>query len=368
MQESQAILQEHNKHVILGGQEAIPRCRIPIYYDMGSLFGLISLTHDLSKWNVASCQCLTLCLRISCLNTMLALVVQLFTEQSARMKTLEERSNEGPPEVRHSWPIERPLLGNDVRKCGKSGSSNECPEEELNADVRDALLSLWEQLLVLLYYPLDVPWDRILLIMVSVWLLLSRMSSAFGRSSLRMTSPEVEVHEVNPTPKRSNTSKGSSRSAKKERDDTNRTVSGASGRRLQRELQKEMRSSRERRNARAQNDTPRGEARIASRRRRSRSAERERREGERSSSDSSRTDVQRNNLRAFGILCRQLPQTPPLHHRSFLSHRICRFKNHFLQIRLRKTFFRFFLPSIKSMGLVDSELRDPHFASLVDAV
>eukprot|EP00438_Fugacium_kawagutii_P007833 Skav212612 [mRNA] locus=scaffold2176:249477:253407:- [translate_table: standard] len=293
---------------------------------------------------------------ISCLNTMLALVVQLFTEQSARMKTLEERSNEGPPEVSHSWPIERPLLGNDVRKCGKSGSS-ECPEEELNADVRDALLSLWEQLQVLLYYPLDVPWDRILLIIVSIWLLLSRISSALGRSSVRMTSPEVEVHEVNPTPRRSNTSKGSSRhgSAKKDRDDTNRTVSGASGRRLQRELQKELRSSRERRNAEAQNDTPRnGEAvRIASRRRRSRSLERERREqGERSSSDSSRTDVQRNNLRAFEILCRQLPQTPPLHHRS-------RFHRPLLQIRLRKPFFRFFLSSkIKSMGLVDSELRD----------
>lgn len=270
---------------------------------------------------------------------MLALVVQLFTEQSARMKTLEERSNEGPPEVRHPWrPIERPgLLGNDVRKCG--GEQNLCPEEELNADVRDALLSLWEQLQVLLYYPLDIPWDRILLIIVSAWLLLSRMS-AFGRSSIRMPSPEVEVHEVNSTPRRSVPSKGSSRSAKKDRDDTHRTVSGASGRRLQRELQKELRSkSRERRNARefAQNDTPRnGEAaRIASRRRRSRSAERERREqGERSSSDSSRTDVQRNNLRAFEILCRQLPQTPPLHHRSFLSHRICRFKNPFLQIPL----------------------------------
>lgn len=275
MQESQAILQEHNKHVI------------------------------------------------SCLNTMLALVVQLFTEQNARMKTLEERTNDGNlpdlPDLRHSWwPIERPY------SYGKNGQcQGQCPEEQDATEVPGGLPSpLWEQLQVLLYYPLD----RILLILISVWLLLSRISSAFGRSSISLPSPEVEVHEVNSTPSRS---KGSSRhaSAKKDRDETNRTVSGASGRRLQRELQRELRDSRYETPRRDTSRNSRDSAPFApfrnphsSRvRRRSRSADRAEhaeRERDRSSSDSSRTDVQRKNLRAFELLCQQLPQTPPLHPRT----------------------------------------------------
>ena len=246
-------------------------------------------------------------LRISCLNTMLALVVQLFTEQNARMKMLEERTNNGNlPDLRHSWwPIERPYSYGNGREC-----QGQCPEEQLDATEVPGLPSpLWEQLQVLLYYPLD----RILLILISVWLLLSRISSAFGRSSVRsLPSPEVEVHEVNSTPSRS---KGSSRhaSGKKDRDETNRT--------LQRELQRELRDSRYETPRRDTSRNSRDSAPFVPRnprvRRRSRSADRAERERDRSSSDSSRTDVQRKNLRAFELLCQQLPQTPPLLPRSF---------------------------------------------------
>ena len=287
------------------------------------------LSSPLLRFHIASRK---IGLRISCLNTMLALVVQLFTEQNARMKTLEERSNDNRnlPEVRHSWWLDRPYstYPKNGREC-----QGQCPEEQL--DVNE-VPGGWEQLqllevlqAVLLYYPLE----RILLILVSFWLLLSRIFSCC-RSSVRLPSPEVEIHEVNSTPSRS---KGSSRAAKKERDDTNRTVSGASGRRLQRELQRELWSKE--RNEHFERDSPRRDERREERsgdrtpqtgppfrhprvRRRSRSADRANRADEReqrSSSDSSRTDVQRKNQRTFEILCRQLPQTPPLRHRSTSS-------------------------------------------------
>lgn len=277
MQESQVILQEHNKHVI------------------------------------------------SCLNTMLALVVQLFTEQNAQMKTLEERTNVVPDVRPPWWAIDR--YAKNGREC--PGGQGDCPEPANEVPnipgIPISSIPFWEQLQVLLYYPLD----RILLLIISFWLFLSRVT---GSRTVRVpnNTPEVEVHEVNSTPSRS---KDRCRiySAKKdrEREDTNRTVSGASGRRLQRELQKELRSkskdlgkyveksleetqeTHETRGTHFKHFEKSPSRRDASRvRRRSRSADRER-----SSSDSSR-EVQRRSQRTFEILCKQLPQTPPLHHRT----------------------------------------------------
>lgn len=263
--------------------------------------------------------------RISCLNTMLALVVQLFTEQNAQMKTLEERTNVVPDVRPPWWAIDR--YAKNGREC--PGGQGDCPEPANEVPnipgIPISSIPFWEQLQVLLYYPLD----RILLLIISFWLFLSRVT---GSRTVRVpnNTPEVEVHEVNSTPSRS---KDRCRiySAKKdrEREDTNRTVSGASGRRLQRELQKELRSkskdlgkyveksleetqeTHETRGTHFKHFEKSPSRRDASRvRRRSRSADRER-----SSSDSSR-EVQRRSQRTFEILCKQLPQTPPLHHRS----------------------------------------------------
>lgn len=255
---------------------------------------------------------------------MLALVVQLFTEQNAQMKTLEERTNVVPDVRPPWWAIDR--YAKNGREC--PGGQGDCPEPANEVPnipgIPISSIPFWEQLQVLLYYPLD----RILLLIISFWLFLSRVSGRTVR--VPNTTPEVEVHEVNSTPSRS---KDRCRlySAKKdrEREDTNRTVSGASGRRLQRELQKELRSkskdlgkyveksleetqeTHETRGTHFKHFEKSPSRRDASRvRRRSRSADRER-----SSSDSSR-EVQRRSQRTFEILCKQLPQTPPLHHRS----------------------------------------------------